>query len=712
MASIQQNTAYMEILKSIPYMLNEYFINNNITNEDQAKYSSEREAISGFYPMLKAYASELDLFYGIKAQPVDANDRVAAAYLLSTELYGKISEAPQFSSIDNLACIDDYNYYQPLSNLFKQSTQIENPDDHQRYLSWNMFLSNIIDLYLDSATQQQKTDIYENLANSSLSYNLALCISDKNNFETMVEELNGIFYDCCIQYLEKGQEPEQQEINGQIWDRLQKFPSYVPAGQLQKVVNNCSKKLCNIISEDNQTLAEIMYNHHEITLLQKEYSYDSLSAEELRMHIFRQKIKQQWESPIPELDKQAKTQAVSAAMFSSVDTREYQKQVFDQQKQFQSQADFWNKYEQKQVINTNLPLKNELQNLLGSAWGAEFYHDNENTSLLYFETNQLYRILSNIGNQPVNQNVSRNLLGFSKEISILLQHTEKYYGLSLGSERVDRQALAELIYADETYPDDFNILVPLYDNIALHHKDIQHAIGETEYLLPDAKLLQQIEQLPDSLEKFETVELYYHANLAIQRLMIGLEHKYWNDSINAMQQVHVDEYNKFQENIELLSSAYPEVKAYGVEKLAQEIELGLCSSYLFPAYMGENNLSDADNYIFDEVSDIDALAAFSEDAKTGLFKITDDFIEDTLHCHEQSIDETKCRNIFSLLQQYNSFYTSCDQLQTNINQSAELLQSQSTLYCRYNLYKSQQEEQQIDKMLNYEILAQHKLSRN
>ena len=168
MASIQQNTAYMEILKSIPYMLNEYFINNNITNEDQAKYSSEREAISGFYPMLKAYASELDLFYGIKAQPVDVNDRVAAAYLLSTELYGKISEAPQFSSIDNLACIDDYNYYQPLSNLFKQSTQIENTDDHQRYLSWNMFLSNIIDLYLDSATQQQKTDIYENLANSSL----------------------------------------------------------------------------------------------------------------------------------------------------------------------------------------------------------------------------------------------------------------------------------------------------------------------------------------------------------------------------------------------------------------------------------------------------------------------------------------------------------------------------------------------------------------
>ena len=180
MASIQQNTAYMEILKSIPYMLNEYFINNNITNEDQAKYSSEREAISGFYPMLKAYATELEVFYGHKVEPIDANDRAEAAYLLSISLHGHVLDDCKFADVSPIS-ESGYSLAAPIHQLFDWAQNRPAEEDKKHATSWAMFLSNIADAYLDTVATQRKAELYEQIDDRDLGQSIAIFFSNKRN---------------------------------------------------------------------------------------------------------------------------------------------------------------------------------------------------------------------------------------------------------------------------------------------------------------------------------------------------------------------------------------------------------------------------------------------------------------------------------------------------------------------------------------------------
>ena len=189
MTDLQEHPEYMQVLVSIPDLLAEYFAANNIHDESQAKYSTEREDIAGFYPMLKAYATELELFYNIKTEPIDISDRAAAAYWLSSELSGRIADNPQLQNIGSIADEADYNLSTPIREAFEWGEGLPSEEERNRFFSWNMFLSRISDAYLDTIASQIKKDIYYQIDSRDIGRVVALCYSNKQNLEDNIEKV-------------------------------------------------------------------------------------------------------------------------------------------------------------------------------------------------------------------------------------------------------------------------------------------------------------------------------------------------------------------------------------------------------------------------------------------------------------------------------------------------------------------------------------------
>lgn len=712
MNNMQQQNEYMQTLKSIPDLLEEYFFANGIENEEQAKHSPEREVIAGFYPMLKAFSSEMEAFYGIKAEPVDVDDRAAASYLLATELLGKISEDEQF--VQTPSCGEDlgHAFSEQLEKLFEWSKTLASEDDRRRYLSWNVFLADIAGHCLKTISDNRKNAVFEKIENSAVAYEIAVRFRENCNLDNNIEEINGILYDSCIRYAEGGMAPDRQEMVNQIIGRIREFGVTVAPERLQKVIYNCSLPLCEIVEEDRQQLAEILENSGNIEFLQQKYRNEVLAPEELRLQIFRQKIKENWEMPLSLADRELLPSQGSAVPRPVVDTGEFQMQEIRRNSQMQAQEKFWIKYETERRIAPGTGLENGVRNLLGNALAAEFYHAEGEESQVSFELDQMFRVLSVTDNKPVNRQVARNLLDFSREIMVFSEQSERYFGIKIVDKKLDRNVLAELSYADSLLPDDFNILSAFLSSFASHHKDIGKIISSCDFSHPNESLWEQVKKLPDSLEKFETVELYYHANLAILRQSVELEHGFWNNAVDEINKVHQDAFKKFADNLGLIGMLYPEVCRYGTEKLAREIEKGVCNGYLIPAYSGEANMSQADAHLFDEVEDIAEFDRFPEEAVSSIFKATDDFSDQAIEKHGLAINGEHASRILGLLKSYQSTYQYTEQLTSNVNRSSDVLKEQSALYCRYKLFRSDKNVQEVDKTFNYELLAHHTPGRN
>lgn len=711
MTDIQHQQEYMQLLVSIPDLLEEYFLANNIHDQEQAKYFADREIIAGFYPMLKAYATELEVFYGHKVEPIDANDRAEAAYLLSISLHGHVLDDCKFADVSPIS-ESGYSLAAPIHQLFDWAQNLPAEEDKKHATSWAMFLSNIADAYLDTVATQRKAELYEQIDDRDLGQSIAIFFSNKRNLLDNIEALNGILYDNCIRYVENGLDPNRQDLTEQILSRIKGYENVVTPEQMYKIVYQSTSALSKIIVSDHGVIAEVMENRHHLTLLQHANDSAVLSAEELRLQIFRQKLAHQWEAPIRISPADLSLSKPIQLPKDYASDGELQKLELQQHTKDQFQQDKWQQYEKSRTIVEGSELFEGLRDLLRNALASDFYPDKGQVPLVNFELNQLFKVLSVTDNRPINSLVARNLLDFTKEMMVFSEHSEKYLGKKLTDSKLDRKLLAEMSYADSLTADNFNVLAPFWASFSSHYQEINQIITTTKFIEPSNNLYQQIEALPDSLEKFGAVELYYHANMAIQRLMISKERETWEASLQSMSQLHQAQFNKFSNNLDVIASAYPELEKYGINKLAHELERGVCSSYLVHGYLGDDNFNDADSNLFDEVEDIAALGAFPEQAISSIFKATDDFTEAAILQHTQEINSPIAEDISINLNSYQTYYKYTEQLMDNVNNSADLLKEQSSIYFRYNLYKTNHEGQEFDKSINYELLAKNVPGRN
>ena len=710
MTDLQEHPEYMQVLVSIPDLLAEYFAANNIHDESQAKYSTEREDIAGFYPMLKAYATELELFYNIKTEPIDISDRAAAAYWLSSELSGRIADNPQLQNIGSIADEADYNLSTPIREAFEWGEGLPSEEERNRFFSWNMFLSRISDAYLDTIASQIKKDIYYQIDSRDIGRVVALCYSNKQNLEDNIEKVNGILYDSCIYYAENGLEPSRSELTKHIFSRFEGYEDVLSKEQMHQVVYKAAAPLLEIILSDNGELAEMMSSRHELAILQQQYDPLILSPEALRMHAFQQKVQKNWETPLPS-NKQDLILKPRKLILPLPDVGgELQKLELQHHNQLQAQHPHWTQYETLHPIAPDSELAQGLKGLLANAISANSYYEPGQQSLIYFEYNQLFKVLSITDDQPVDSLVARNLLDFSKELMIYAENSEKYLGIKLADQKLDRKVLAELSYADVLYPDNFKVLTPFWSSFANHQKELNQLIANVEFVDPSNQIYQQIVELPESLEKFNAVELYYHTNLAIQRLMLSKEHQSYEESLRGISKIHHQQFEQFSDNLELLGSAYPEVKKYDVSKLAHELERSVCNSYLLPAYCGKDE--DFEDNFFDEIKDFDAFGKFSNQAMEGIFKATDDFTEAAIIQHQLVSESETAEKVSISVQQYQTYYDYAEQLIDNISNATNLLQIESAGYFRYNLHKENMSAQNVEKTYNYEILAKRTPGRN
>ena len=123
-------------------------------------------------------------------------------------------------------------------------------------------------------------------------------------------------------------------------------------------------------------------------------------------------------------------------------------------------------------------------------------------------------------------------------------------------------------------------------------------------------------------------------------------------------------------------------------------------------------MSQADAHLFDEVEDIAKFDRFPKEAVSSIFKVTDDFSEQAIEKHGLEINGEHTFRIFGLLKNYQSICQYTMQLTSNVNQSSDVLKEQSALYCRYKLFQSDKNAQEVDKTFNYELLAHHTPGRN
>lgn len=710
MTELQQQPEYTQVLVSISKLLSEYFEANNISNESQAKYSTEREVITGFYPMLKAYATELELFYNLKTEPLEISDRAEAAYWLADELSGRIAENPQLQNVGSLREFDVYNSTKPLQAAFNWGEGLSSAEDRNRFFSWALFLCHITDSCLDTLANQCKKDIYYQIESRDIGRALAFSFSNKQNLDDNIDKLNDILYDGCIYYAENGDVPSREALTKQILSRFSGYENVVSKEQMHQLVYKAALPLRSLIVDTSVELSLIMSNRHYLTRLQQKYYPLILSPEALRFQAFQQKVQQKWSEPMPAEVNNLSANPHHTIPFSPTDNREVQKLELQNSLKLQSEQPEWERYETSHPITKGSELEQGLASLLSNALAANSYYDKGQTSLVYFEFNQLFKVLSITDDRPVDSIVARNLLDFSKELMIYAENSEKYLGFKLADQKLDRKLLAELAYSDELYPDDFKILAPFWTSYANHQKEINRVISNVGFIEPNNQIYRQITELPDSLEKFGATELYYHTNVAIQRLILFKEHECWESSLRNMSKIHQKQFEHFSDTLELIGSAYPEVKKYDARKLAKELERGVCSAYLVPVYSGADG--DFEENIFDDIKDINKFNQFSEPAISSVFKAAEDFTEAAIIQHQREVASETAAQVSLSVQQYQTYYDYTEQLITNIGNAAELLQAQSAIYFRYNLHKESVAAQTPTQSYNYELLVHHTPGRN
>lgn len=710
MRGIQKNPDYQAVLKTIPGVLEDYFTENGIFDEEEAMFSPDHVFVASLFPLLKNLSHELEFFYGIPFSNFEEVDNPAAAvFLLNAEINGRLDEDPRFQTIPPILSFDNLAFIPHLHHAFNLAWA-QPHDDCLRCFGWLNGLMEVTQRLTDLKINNRKTDIYNQIENSELAYKLAGRFAPYQNMDYKIDELNLSLYQSCIHHLEKSYIIDSLDLTEDVCARLQTQLSQVPPEYIRKEIAGSLPDLVEILQDENLIFNDLLEIRTELKKLEVEL-VDEADQEWLKGKIFEQSIH---EGSSFQSDPNVAISNIKAAVSLEnleFDNGETQEDEVKYVNNLYLQKNFWDKYATSSKIKSDPQFLQAMQVLVGSALYGVIKSDNsQNKSALDAAREDALGILETPDGRMPDQQKSREVLAFCKKVLIISQGAEKYLDCKLVDQSLDYDLLALIMGRDNYSAADFLLPCEFIKSFYQSQNIIVEKINLSKGLSQEYPLFEKIAALPNSQEKFSAAELFYNANVIIQNHSYVMEKQYCQRTLNRMQKVHKTEHLRLSDNISLLSQAYPEVGCLPPERLAQSIDDGVCRNYLFAAYedkqLPPNGLRD----IFESLPMINR---FSPEAVNGLYEISEQFIDNVLNRHLELFDNPQQLQCITMpLKRLNDFVSYTDDISSAINKSADLLKEQMPLYLRYRRFGEKIQKIENVPDLNRELLARHRVCRN
>lgn len=710
MRGIQKNPDYQAVLKTIPDVLEDYFTENGITNEEEAMFSSDHVFIASLYPLLKNLSHELEFFYGIQFSNFEEVDnRAAAVYLLNAEMNGRLNEDPQFQALSPIISFETLAFIPDLHHAFNVAW-VQPHDDSLHCFGWLNGLMEITKRLTDLKINNRKVDIYNQIEKSELAYKLAAKFAPFQDMDCKIDELNLSLYQSCIYHLEKSYIIDNFDLAEDVCARLQKQLTQVPSDYIRKEIAGSLPDLVEILHDENLIFNDLLEVHSELKKLEVEL-VDEADQEWLKKRIYEQSI--QAGSSLPCATAVAWSEQKTSTGLGNLNPghNEAQTQEVKFVNKLYLQKNFWNKYATSSLINSDPQFSQAMQKLVSNAlYGIVKSVNPQNQSVLDLARKDALSILETPEDHEPDQQKSHELLAFCKQVLIISQGAEKYLGCKLVDQSLNYDLLALIMERDTYSASDFLLPCEFIKSFYQSQNIIVEKINLSKGLSRKYPLFEKIAALPNSLEKFSAAELFYNANIVIQAHSYVMEKQYRQLTINRMQKVHKAERLHLSDNISLLGQAYPEMSGFSPESLAQNIDDCVCQNYLFAAYEDKSFPHNGLKDIFDATPGI---KRFPPEALSGLLEISEQFIDKVLNRHLELFgNPQQLQRVTTPLKRLNDFVSYTDDISSSINKSADLLKEQVPLYLHYRKFSEQIQKIENVPDLNRELLARHRVCRN
>lgn len=705
MTQLQDLNEYKAILKTIPDVLNEFFIDCSIGDAEGAMAAHNHNDVAALYPLIKCLSYELAFFYDYKFDNYSANDdKAAVVYMLHDEIMSQMTNDSRFATIMPLVDFGDVASIAKFKDYYDFAGSLA-ADDSQRVFVWLEGLNKTTLLEVEKKLSNSRLDLLNYIEDSKVVNEMISKLPNSYKLNKKVDDLNYAILDSCMDCLKNGFCITNEDMVDKMYARLHPKLPLVSAHKMRSLIHNSVPVVRGIITQKDVQINDLEYMQEEFMLLHKNQpkfgGYDYLKRQ-----IFKQRLK---DNPYQGVDFAAALNLqdlnISLTEILTVD-QVAQADYIEQFREAYNADEFWNKYETSKIATEDAVFKVAMQDLLKNALaGFVKAMGKSSTSMLDHYRNDALSVVGDMEKNAVDMQKIHGVINFCRDVFVINEGMDKYWGCQIASQEISRELLEYLANKQELAVADFVAPSNYLKSIYARGAEIRSVLVSRTKVPEGYSLIEQIKHLPESLEKFETSELFYRANKLMMPRVEVME-KYCQDlALQHIQGFHPEDHKLMLDNLELMSQAYPQVAKVDITKVADEIDLNVCQAYLLPLYRGREIIDT------DVEQNIGSTSGFDGGARAAVTEVAKLFIDRVLDVHSELLEKPqKCRVIFEPLKVLDNFEIFADDLQENIDESFLMLQKQSILFNKYQRRNHAISEIENTPDLNWQLINQRRFS--
>ena len=571
-------------------LLRDFYLSGKVVFNFLDLKNPEQMGLSAFWsqfarqglPALECLAEELNAFYGaqIDYQPVVTNSDVDAgrAYLRLHQKIGKFMDnSPYFNELSVKLLLEDGDFLHNLGAAYGFVQNFSYQEDENRASLW---LENIIQnngQMLRLLMDRKKEKIIDEVTRSQIAEKIA---ADMKNYGFRMEKytLDSIHFavneTCYDVELDAKEKLADKDIAVSLLQALQNHCQIdIRSKKFRDMIERRAAEMTKIISRGKENLKP--YYEMNARLEGFYRNLDFVSEHMVKHNILQQKF----------LENQTSSAQVAWADFSLLKAQDIlqenesvaqQKYFIDLFKQHNAERVFWREYASKDDFTKNTKALLQLQRFL-IRWSEENCRQCSDLNVFVAE------MPDNMAASKL-KGLSHRMIKVSENILTADEGMQAYLGISLNDSGINEHNL----FCDTSSSLGKKLQVITYRKLhqafmqgcRLHKKELDRCMGKVDYEL----LADTISALPLSLAHRNAAFYAYRAAevdvLHYHRDVVDFK----NDSVSSLQKSHEKEMKKLVSYLELGGEEYAELKRFGVQKWAQDIDKAVVESEVLPLY--------------------------------------------------------------------------------------------------------------------------------
>ena len=577
-----QDYKYREALKSTVLALDDFLVNASIHHEQDAVVSPFRFDLEEVFPYIQCLEKEVNFKYDLPLTPLSAEDKAAKAYCMIDHLAQEMGDSSWFDMIPDEIQYNKLDVSKQIADLSSSFHEISDPNEQKIALNFLSLMQKAYALKFQSMRENTTISVREKIEENNLSDQIADSIGlDKNNEEILI-----LIDDCLTESFLKSLQNKQNICNSletasQIYDRLGKrnIPDFNELVSATKLV---SYQMSEIIREDDY---DYPYCLQQLDYLKNcEIPIEASDFYKLILNHHYQHLKE-IKNPASDVLKDY-TQKVSFRDFSFPDLTYAQKDNLSQMVFCNQNSQQWNNYETFENPKVTKEMQTLCKNISYYLFLGVYTQDKKVLSF-----SPLVRFSQKVDNlwnyeENVPHNEALNVIFFTSVLQNFEQVAQKYSDFPAQKVKFSPEILDEMKKQDIFYSEDFSLINDyLHDFMDRTRQYQSSSLQEKDF--SDYSFLKEIQEMPKCQQKYDAINMLASFVFLKGNHLKQLTSFQKEITNQVFRKENLKDYQNLQDQIEMASLAFPEIKKVGIENLSSLIDSEVVQKVLVPLHIKE-----------------------------------------------------------------------------------------------------------------------------